>query len=385
MHNNILVVTDERFSWVAFQLINQLKKKKCHFDLLILPVGGAREFFEKKLSSQHWSKVIIVTVHSIHAIGGAVYLERIADRGIDINVWNVDSASLVHKNLPKHPSIKIIHVCESDCVFWNEFIYPKGQTDWTLGIGCHDIKDELVKPVLDTESRKYPLLVPMNLRWCSRSYKDIEIEVETSGVWVKQAFNFIFSSIYDDVNANIGELIQCYIHSTGNTPQYPSETLSLFRFLTYSCQLWRREWLIKELLKYPVLIDTNEIPKHLMPTKLLNIKATIINDCNPKKTLENTRHARAVLSTSFSFDLLHDRPLNAVLLGTLGFCENSNIYKKWFGENNGLIYYDFNSQAFDDSMKWLSQSTREVGEVSIPSKMKILSGEVDFRFERLLL
>jgi hypothetical protein len=328
----VIVITTKTWDFLSYQPIRAAERLGFH--VVHMTITNPAEFacVGRTLHTIKPRQVLFVSVHAIAAAGGAREIEDFADKvPYIVTVWNVDCVPLIYRDLPQHPKIRMVHNAPSDCNFWNDHVFSSEALDFTYGAGDFGAPD-LDSCVVPMHERSITLLVPINLRWASRTLDEVTAEVATRAPLIYRAFEHFYEELRTIPSCNI----PAHIVSSGYCR--PEHVVQVCRFVVYATQLWRRNWLVQELLQYPVVIDSNEISPALLKGR--RIRAQLLKNNDPALTQARMTDARAVLNTSSPCDLLHDRVLNSIALGALAFSDYNAIFPAVFADK-GLIYYDF--------------------------------------------
>ena len=220
-----------------------------------------------------------------------------------------------------------------------------------------------------------------SLRWCSKLLSDIEEEVAALRPAVRGGFRDAVDACGWRLDHAPLDALDAVLADRGFAAP-PLQRLQLLRLLVFQVHLQRRERIVASLLHLPVCIDSNEIPDRLLGGR--TPRATLLREADPRSTVERTREARAVLSTSFSPDLLHDRPLNAALLGTAILTERNPAFCQRFSDRRDALLFDYVGDDLVDQVEWLLERPAEAEELAWEGRRTVTSGSIDYRFGAVL-
>lgn len=374
----LAIATTRRFDWIAHPLLHEAQRRERRVLRFAVDEPGGRADLLAAARAGGLGGAVFVTIHPVHAFGGPAELDAIAESGLPVCVWNVDSPALVERALPRSSRAAVVHVCESDARWWRALGSSDQATGSTTGIGPHGASlAELRGPHLPIAERPIPLLVPMNLRWCARTLDEVEAEAAALEPAPRRLFERAYESIRSDPTALPCEAVAAALAAEGLWP--PRALLRrLSRLVTYAVHLWRRERIVEWLLDLPVVIDSNDLPERLLRGR--TPRATLLRESDPRRTVARTAQARAVLSTNFSPDLLHDRPLNAALVGAAAATERNRIFPRWFEHGRSILYFEYARESLTAAVELILGKPGELQEIADAARALVAGGRIDYRF-----
>ena len=378
----LAIVTTRRFHWIAWHATQEAVRRGRAVESFLADDPGELERLEKAAGAGELFGALFVTIHPLVARGGDAALARLAAGGLPVVVWNVDSPAIVWRTLPHaNDAIGIVHVSESDARFWSDCVSRAQVCSFTQGIGPHGQVFEHRPPPLPIAKRPIGVLVPMNLRWCSRTLEEVDAMARALQPGARRVFEHAAESCRADPRAGAAEAVRAALEAEG--VHLPDTALrQLVRLVVYHAHLWRRERLLDVLLDQPVTIDSNDLPERLLRGRAP--RATLLRESDPRRTVERTALSRAVVSTSFSPDLLHDRPLNAALLGAAALAERNRIFPRWFEDRTSVLYFDYTRESIEAAVETALGDAVRVQEIADAARELVAGPCIDYRWHVLL-
>lgn len=376
----VAVVSTRRFAWIDWAVRQEAARRRRAIEPLVVDSPEGAERFARGVASGAFSGAIFVTIHPIVALGGPGALVRLANDGIPLVVWNVDHPALVWRTLPRACpgiGIGIVHVSESDAAFWSAVGDAEQACSFTNGIGPHGQVHEHRAPPPPIAERPIGVLVPMNLRWCARTLEEIERDVRCLPAVARRVFEGASAATRPDPSALPLTAVREALRAEGvNAPD--AAVRQLVRLVVYDAHLWRRERIVDALLDLPVTIDSNDLPERLLRGR--TPRATLLRESDPRRTVDRTTQARAVVSTSFSPDLLHDRPLNAALLGAASIVERNRAFSRWLEDGRSAFFFGYGANDVAAAAERALGDAACVQAIADEAGQIVAGGKIDYRF-----
>lgn len=372
-----VVVCNSQYQWIAKPLLGVATKMGISAELCVI---DEPESLTEKLNTKRCRALILVSVHAVIAVGGSSEIHQLAER-LPVVVWNVDDAALTFHALPQaHPNLAVVHVCASSRRFWTQLVNADSPGSHTLGIGPHP---DLLSPANHQEPdtpRPIPLLAAMNLHWCGRTLADVEREIQCLPAIARSILHGAAEQGRSSLAAQALPTVVAIAAEYGLELDR-GRLRQLTRLCVFQWQLWRREQLIRRLLPFPVVIDSNVIPERLR--RGLNVKATLLQESRVGASLNRNRQARVVLSSSFAADLFHDRVLNASLLGATSLTERAPVYRPYFQEGHSILHYDFSEYGIENSVDYILSHPRACTDIASAAQRIVAADVIPYGLERL--
>ena len=341
-----LIVTNPFVSWLKFQPVLAAQRFGIETSEICLTEDMGIHEVEKRIASGGIDEVILISIHAVLACGGPAIVESFAQTClVPLTVWNVDCTPLVYRDLPRSKLIRYVHVCPSDAEFWCRYMLPGALSDCTYGVGPHR-NSRKFQPLMTERSDL--LLVPINLKWASRSLGELLTETQILSPRERSTFNQVFEETRDQPAVNIPKRVADLINDDDQA------IVKVSRYAIYASQLWRREWLMANLMHLPVILDSNFWPAHLAK-EIHNCRATVLTNSSVGATDDRSLNCRAVMSCSSSHDLYHDRVASAFSHGCIAVAERNSIYPA-IQSDAGIFYYDFKRWRLEEIFETLAVS-----------------------------
>lgn len=342
----VLLVTNPFVSWLKFQPVMTAQRLGIETEEICISDGMGICEVQKKMASGGIDEVILISIHAVIACGGPEVIERFAETClVPVTMWNVDCTPLVYRDLPRSTAIRYVHVSPSDAAYWSRHHLIGALSDCTYGVGPHRKAPES-KPTLN--KRSDVLLAPINLKWAGRSLGDLLAETELLPPWQRATFNNVFEETRAHPSVDIPKRVAALIDEDDKA------IVKVSRYAIYASQLWRREWLMANLMDLPVVLDSNFWPTHLAK-RIECCRATVLTDAQVSVTNDRMSSFRAVMTCSSSHDLYHDRVANGFNQGCLVVAERNSIYPS-VQADAGIFYFDFERWRLEEIFETLSSS-----------------------------
>jgi hypothetical protein len=377
----VCFATTARFRWIAHHLMVEAARRGPQPVEVVVDREDGRSRLGRLVERRAISAVVLVTLHPVLAVGRAA-LDGLVERGVPVLVWNVDSPALTFDVLPvTNDRVGLVHVAASDATFWSTLVNPAQPSTWTEGIGPHPEALARSRTGRLSWDRTIDVLVPLNLRWCSRTLEEVEEEVTRLPRPARRVFEHASESIKRDLGGVPAAALSAALAAEGlHLPV--GMVRQLARLVTYHVHLWRREFIVGALLEYPVVIDSNEIPARVVRGR--RVRASLLTEALPSRTVARTERARAVVTTSFSHDLLHDRALNAALLGTATLAEGNTAFRRWFADGESMLLFDYGADALGARVELVLEHPERVEEIAAQAREIVAGDRIAYRWDAAL-
>ncbi len=263
--------------------------------------------------------VLFLGFPPLSKLGGGAFLEFLNEKGYPIVFTSFDIWETTWHRFPIGlNNFSIIETCASFSKFRISLL-PELTSNWHClkhPVGYfppNTIKEERLG--LPWNERDIPVLMPVNLSWGGGSLEDINESILCLNKHIRAAIEEVCSFCFNRPDFFYLDVLLSYLKERGSYFQN-IHLRQLARLVWLKINLERRNFVFERVLKYPVMVTTNTLPKWFDNSDK-KIKATVIKEWDIDETQRRYLRSKYVIDVPFYFKTTHDRVHHSILSGAV--------------------------------------------------------------------
>jgi hypothetical protein len=297
-------------------------------------------------------------------VGDENFVDVAAKHGIPVIHWLKDHPSSrwpeFNRATPENSRFLLMSAsCER---YFRRYCLDDARTGWVAGDGPNwrSRLDALRRDDFVSE-RRLCCLIPLNLRRVGGTLDDARARLSTLDSELADIVNEAIELAQFDLANSLDEHLSAVLAQCGRALTKPQFHFC-FQILEETVQIGRRLKIFEVASNFPVLIQTDHIPK-----SFVSRVATVSNDPvmnGMRATLARMKSCRSVISANFVNDTLHERVHNGLNAGCVVIVEDTPMHRRLFGHRKNALLYRYDDDSLAECFDLVCNRVSEAYEIA---------------------